>query len=149
MILKGILIGRCKEEGHILREGKKQWICLTCEKVRNKARYHHYRGRYKAYIQKWYKDHYQKMKEIANRAKMVPCADCGVQYNPWIMQFDHRDIHAKKFTIGKTGKMSSEKRLIEEIAKCDVVCANCHCDRTHKNLDQIQMKRNYPVVGSR
>jgi ribosomal protein L37E len=62
---------------------------------------------------------------------MKPCADCGVQYNPWVMQFDHRDQSKKAFDMSLARKMGIKKLTIEA-EKCDVICANCHFERTHK-----------------
>jgi hypothetical protein len=77
--------------------------------------------------------YYEEKRELINRSKMMPCKDCGIQYNPWIMQFDHLDPKNKKFTIGG-GKISSFnlEEVREEISKCEVVCSNCHHNRTHK-----------------
>jgi hypothetical protein len=44
----------------------------------------------------------------------VPCLD-----------FHHRDSHEKLGTIGAI-RHWPRKRLAEEIAKCDIVCASCH-----------------------
>lgn len=68
-------------------------------------------------------------REIILKAKCRPCTDCKVQYNPWVMQFDHRDPLQKKFNLSKS-KTCSVKILLTELAKCDVVCANCHAERT-------------------
>lgn len=73
----------------------------------------------------------QRRNDFVNRAKMKPCADCGIQYNPWVMEFDHRDPGQKINCISLI-KAHSFEALKIEIAKCDVVCANCHCERTHK-----------------
>lgn len=71
-------------------------------------------------------------RRIRDEAKARPCADCGVQYDPWIMQFDH--VRGEKLMdIGAMINRSlSIRKLVAEIAKCDVVCANCHADRTYK-----------------
>ncbi len=46
------------------------------------------------------------------------------------MDFDH--VHGKKlFTIG-SGIVRALKKVMNEIAKCDLVCANCHRVRTYK-----------------
>lgn len=45
------------------------------------------------------------------------------------MDLDHRDPQQKIFELSKQ-KACSVKRLLVEIAKCDVVCANCHRERT-------------------
>lgn len=80
---------------------------------------------------------YMKRRRIARRAlvdkiKSAPCADCGNSFAPHVMQFDHRPGSDKRFNIGERLVGVPEDALIEEIAKCDVVCANCHCDRTHQ-----------------
>jgi hypothetical protein len=65
---------------------------------------------------------------VRDEAKARPCADCGVQYPPYVMQFDHQ--RDKSFGISDISAIASMKRLLEEIAKCDIVCANCHFERT-------------------
>lgn len=68
-------------------------------------------------------------KALINAAKDVPCADCGIKYPPYVMQFDH--LHDKEFQIGNSFQYALE-RVVTEIAKCEVVCANCHSERTHQ-----------------
>jgi len=73
---------------------------------------------------------------MIDAAKSKPCADCGVQYPPYVMQFDHvRGVKEFGIARGRNGCWSS-KRLLDEIAKCEVVCANCHAERT-----QVTKKR--------
>lgn len=57
------------------------------------------------------------------------CADCGEDYPYWIMEFDH--LKDKNFTIGQFSSTTVDIEIIKkEIAKCDVVCSNCHRNRT-------------------
>lgn len=49
------------------------------------------------------------------------------------MQFDHINPEEKSFNIGQNAQMR-RSRLAAEIAKCEVVCANCHWERTHQQL---------------
>lgn len=72
-------------------------------------------------------------KEMVNRYKTQPCKDCGIQYNPWIMHFDHRDPSIKLFTIGDRGNKCI-KDVINEIKKCDVICSNCHAERSYRQF---------------
>lgn len=58
------------------------------------------------------------------------CVDCGVKYSPYVMQFDHRDTSSKELAIAKYGV--SYDTLYKETLKCDLVCANCHAERTHR-----------------
>lgn len=64
--------------------------------------------------------------------KEIPCLDCNVMWPPEAMDFDHRDPETKSFSVSRR-RNYSVKRLsvtLEEIAKCDLVCANCHRIRT-------------------
>jgi hypothetical protein len=71
----------------------------------------------------------EEFRAIIQNAKNVPCVDCGASYPYYVMDFDH--LGDKIFTIAQIYKISSVKKLLEEIAKCDVVCSNCHRIRTH------------------
>lgn len=61
--------------------------------------------------------------------KRRPCMDCGGTFDPVCMDFDHRDGATKVDTVSNLVGCTEEK-LFAEIAKCDVVCANCHRLRT-------------------
>ena len=67
--------------------------------------------------------------------RRVPCKDCGGTFPPWVMDFDHRDPTKKSFNVmSGRAMLMSRSRLIAEIEKCDIVCANCHAVRTYKWL---------------
>ena len=68
-------------------------------------------------IWEWYKD----------QKHMKPCTDCGVAYPYYVMDWDH--LEDKIFSAGKAATYSIE-RLQKEIAKCELVCSNCHRQRT-------------------
>jgi hypothetical protein len=65
-----------------------------------------------------------------------PC-QCGYS-NPAALAFHHRDPSTKLKSIGK-GKFTSLKKLIEEIEKCDIMCANCHLE-LHDKLRRESLK---------
>lgn len=67
-----------------------------------------------------------------NDIKSGPCVDCGHEFPPYIMQFDHVRGEPVRQN-GRRLSMSclSNKDLELELAKCDVVCANCHVARTY------------------
>lgn len=65
--------------------------------------------------------------------KSKPCMDCGFQFKPWQMDFDHRDHLMKSMEISKMiVRCMPKERIVAEVAKCDLVCANCHRDRTYQ-----------------
>lgn len=72
-----------------------------------------------------------RLRIIYREMKSVPCTDCRVQYPFWIMQFDHIGDD-KQFEPARLIGQGSESKLRLELAKCEVVCANCHADRTWK-----------------
>lgn len=67
--------------------------------------------------------------ELVQAKKAIPCTDCGIQYPPYVMDFDH--LRDKSFNISMSLGRSPDL-LLMEIEKCDVVCANCHRIRTHE-----------------
>jgi hypothetical protein len=57
----------------------------------------------------------------------VPCVDCGQRFAPHAMDFDHRDPREKSFTIcSSRASLKNRDLILAEVAKCDVVCVNCH-----------------------
>ncbi len=69
--------------------------------------------------------------ELLRDLRRVPCRDCGLRFEPHQMDFDHRDPATKSFnvTTGRAMLMATAK-LLAEVDKCDIVCANCHRIRT-------------------
>jgi hypothetical protein len=64
--------------------------------------------------------------EIIAEARKQPCADCGGTFPPSCMQFHHVDPTTKE---GDVRAMGHPTRVKREMAKCVVICANCHCIR--------------------
>lgn len=74
-----------------------------------------------------------RLRAIVEDAKDVPCADCGKAWPPYVMDFDHLDGKAKRFNVADVMHWGlGVDTLRAEIAKCEVVCANCHRERTHQ-----------------
>jgi hypothetical protein len=69
--------------------------------------------------------------ELLRDLRSRPCQDCSRQFEPHQMDFDHREPGSKRYRLTSGGAMLRPTRnLLEEAAKCDVVCANCHRIRT-------------------
>lgn len=74
------------------------------------------------YVQEHLKDHF--------------CVDCN-ESDPIVLEFDH--VRGKK-SMGIASMVSqgvSFERLVEEIKKCDVRCANCHRRKTAKERGYV------------
>lgn len=61
-----------------------------------------------------------------------PCADCGHKFPAPAMDFDHVRGTKKGNLATMAGNQNSTETLLEEVSKCDVVCACCHRLRTHE-----------------
>lgn len=80
------------------------------------------------------KKHYDKNRAWLDSLKAMPCEDCGGEFPPECMDFDHVRGR-KKFGIA-TSINGGRDRLAREIAKCDVVCSNCHRIRTRRRREK-------------
>jgi hypothetical protein len=58
------------------------------------------------------------------------CTDCGYKAHAQALDFDHLPDFEKRFTISGGVTSRSMDDLVEEISRCEVVCANCHRVRT-------------------
>lgn len=114
--------GKCKEDRPrsdfskaLNRANGLQNYCKPCARVSNP-----YRGRVERFRVKrrWFND-------LLDRIKAEPCSDCGRCFPTVCMDFDHRDPHGKMHNVARMA-LRSEELIMREIAKCDLVCANCH-----------------------
>lgn len=71
----------------------------------------------------------QKDRWLIDHLKSVPCTDCGQTYGPWVMQFDH--VRGLKLANVSDLVGAGTPRILAEVEKTDIVCANCHAQREH------------------
>lgn len=114
-----------------------------CEQCRLAAREHARRFRNPVLNRQAVKRNHQRNLTEMRKAKAKPCTDCGIRYPYYVMQFDH--LRDKKYDLG-SGKARSIGReaFKTEIAKCEVVCANCHMERTH--VRRLSKKADAPQI---
>ncbi len=78
------------------------------------------------------------MKEYLRMVKDVPCLDCGKKYPYYVMDMDHREPDKKEYNISRMINCGSWKKFKEEIDKCDIVCSNCHRERTYQQTLMVK-----------
>jgi len=55
------------------------------------------------------------------------CTDCGYRGHPAALDLDHLPGFEKRANVGR---LLGREAILAELAKCEVVCANCHRIRT-------------------
>lgn len=74
-------------------------------------------------------------KKLIEIKESNPCMDCGIQYPHHTMEYDHINkdklMNVTHMLTGSRSWASIER----EIAKCELVCANCHRARTFKRRE--------------
>ena len=126
--------------------------CACGKKIKNKDRY----GRDKKYIsghntirkyddpkqfkREWnkrnrkYMNEYRTNQRHIRKVKLIvllgsKCSDCGLKYNKIngaIFHFHHKNKGQKEFEISKRVFDGNWERVLLEIKKCLLLCANCH-----------------------
>ena len=125
----------CKEEKELSLFNKKganrtQPYCKPCDNKKSRERYANNKDTHSKNV---YKRNKKIRKELSiyikNIKENTPCADCKKYYPSYVMDFDH--IIGKKINnISILVNQLAKNILIEELKKCEVVCANCHRERT-------------------
>jgi hypothetical protein len=111
----------------------RQGSCRDC----NKAYHYKHWDRHMAQIR-------ERSKQVLerNRRLMVeylrahPCVDCG-ETDIIVLEFDH--LRDKSANVSSLMMRKNEwQRVLNEIAKCQVVCANCHRRRTARRSNNYR-----------
>lgn len=77
---------------------------------------------------------------------MRPCTDCGIAYPWYVMQWDHlgdKEDHVSKLYANN----ASRDRILAEIAKCELTCANCHCIRTFQRAQLAKQEAEKHIAS--
>jgi hypothetical protein len=104
--------------------------CRDCKAAYQRAWYERNGERHRAAAAANHAEVRERNKRVVREAKDRPCADCGQNFAPHVMDFDHvRGVKIGNIALLKTYAPTAV--VLAEIAKCDVVCSNCHRIRTH------------------
>src|SRR5207302_274218 len=67
---------------------------------------------------------------MASIKQGVPCMDCGQAFPVYVMHWDHLPQFKKIGNISVMVASRTRAVVLEELRKCELVCANCHVMRT-------------------
>lgn len=100
--------------------------CKTCKKRTYQARY---AAKHRASESLRSRTTKQKRKNELSALKLADgCALCGYNKSAKALHYHHRDPADKEFCVADS-VMYAWSRITAEIAKCDVLCANCHAEQ--------------------
>jgi hypothetical protein len=115
--------------------GALQSKCKSCQRAYHRLYYQRNRSRFIAKNRRNKNRQRKRLRTILLKIKQRPCQDCRGTFHPWVMELDHRDGTIKEAAVADlVSKGCTDARLLEEVEKCDVVCANCHRMRTYRRL---------------
>ena len=106
--------------------------CNTCGETDEDKFYPYLKSRCKrCESQKTHARRKRTMKLIQRWKRRKSCQHCGYNKDPRALQLDHIDPDAKGTTHGEGVNYGwGRKRIKGELAKCQVLCANCHSIKT-------------------
>jgi hypothetical protein len=108
------------------------------KKQQSEAQQQHYRDNREKYRHSQLK-HYYRNKRYADELKSQSCCkQCGESHLA-CLEFHHRNPDEKDREITKAVSDFGFERLKREIAKCDIVCANCHAKLHYKPPNYIDL----------
>lgn len=76
--------------------------------------------------------------DMLDELKQAPCTDCGLSFPPCAMDFDH--VRGEKlFNVSHMRGGKTDQQILDEVAKCELVCACCHRIRTRDRQSVTQV----------
>lgn len=106
---------------------RKDGLQTHCKDCQLEYKRSHYERNKDDYLKKSYARKKAYREEFLDFLKTQKCKDCGND-DYRVFEFDH--LYDKKFDISRKIGGQTLSSLMEEIEKCDIVCANCHRIRT-------------------
>jgi hypothetical protein len=118
-------------EFHLSRRSGRQAWCKACRRAYDRAYWQRTRLRrleLRRVRQRELVESFQRLKSE------TCCADCGGFFHFAAMQWDHLPGAEKLDEVSTLVRKGKTNRAREEIAKCELVCANCHAVRSYERL---------------
>lgn len=120
---------------HNKAKGTRQGRCRVCHAKYRRAHYLRNRDTYvRQEVGRINRYRIENRPLIREYLRSHPCVDCG-EADIVVLDFDHRDPAAKKFSVMILAAHKSWTRVVAEIKKCDIRCSNCHRRRTALQFD--------------
>ncbi len=135
----------CTQCGNVLRGNQQKYCSGACKQ---RGHWHQIKHQTNTYHSQTRRAVTRKMKYIALLGGA--CSVCGYDKNLAALEFNHIDPATKSFGIDMR-KLSNanEVILLEEIRKCNVLCANCHREHHYPELNSNIVGKNFGPIAQR
>jgi hypothetical protein len=111
-----------------------QGYCKICQKSYDRNYYLEDKDRRLSINKKWQDEFWIWYTDLKNK----PCADCKNSFDPVCMQWDHLPGYDKIERVSFIARTTmNREKILEEISKCELVCANCHALRTKDRKSMV------------
>lgn len=144
----------CKKCNLAKQDGEFNWkikgvrLSTYCRKCSREYVRNHYLSNKKYYLEKSkrrnIKLRLKTIEYLAQYLKSHPCVDCG-ETDILVLEFDHISKTNKTEEVNKiVSSRSSLLKVMNEIEKCQVRCANCHRRKTAKETNSWRLDHLHP-----
>jgi len=120
----------------LLKSGQPRYqsSCRFCQNIRNREHYKDNKDAYKSRSKERRATlRSERMKELFIYLESHSCIKCG-ETGPIVLEFNHIDPSTKRGMISDL-ILGKKSLLLEEIAKCEILCCNCHRRVTAKQCN--------------
>ena len=98
--------------------------CRDCQREYRRSHYEQNRQKYIDKAAAWRKAEKIKFFQWLSQHSCVDCGNSDIR----VLQFDH--LGDKAFNVSEKVGVLGFDAIMDEVSKCDIVCANCHAIRT-------------------
>ncbi len=117
--------------------GQRDNMCRPCRAEYKREHYEAHKQRYIDQAQARKRVLYlERTKYLIEYFASHPCVDC-CEADPVVLEFDH--LAGKEFDIGQALPYRNWQSILDEIAKCEVVCRNCHRRRESRRMGALRV----------
>lgn len=130
------------ESNFYIRDKRTGRLHAQCKQCYSQQRAKSYRQHYQKYKATYRVNAQRRRQRLRDefRKNMIAyadgkyCIDCG-ETDSVTFEFDHIDPATKSFNVSQAVRLGySWEKVLEEIKKCQIVCANCHKRRSAKQF---------------
>ena len=120
-------------------------LCVECEEGRAEVK-SRCRSCYNSYMRKYMNARYHRRRSLWLDRLGGECVECGSKE---LLNFDHIDASSKTCDVAKILGSGSEAKVLEEMAKCQLLCEKHHLEKSLREGDIYNVGHGEGVTGKR